>query len=100
MGKADELRALREARYAAMQKQGKGMQGQRVKQVVVDEVQDFPSRSVKRRLSRTEDGEVETAAVGGSQPDDATLCGHQSIGKKRCIRTKDHSEKNHRYGKS
>lgn len=82
MGKVDDLRALREARYAAMQK--------------------APSKSVERRLSRTGAGGHDAQRAGGSQPDLVTvaeeLCGHQSIGKKRCIRPKDHPEKNHRYG--
>jgi hypothetical protein len=82
LSKADQLKALREARYLANQRTAS------------------PSKSVKRRLSRTEDGEVETAAVGGSQPDGARLCGHMSISKKPCIRAKDHPEKNHRYAKS
>lgn len=78
MSKVDDLRALREARYAVMtagkgqgKSQGKGMKGQRVDKVVVDEVQQLEA-----------------------------LCGHQAIGGKRCIRPKDHAEKNHRYAKA
>ena len=91
MGKVDDLRAMREARYLAMQTgkaKGKGMQGQRVERVVLDEVKGFPSRSVERRVTRTD-----TPATGEA------LCGHQSISKKTCIRPKDHTEKNHRYAK-
>lgn len=99
MGKVDELRALREARYRASQT-GKGMQGQRPNYVVVDEAQDFPSKNVKRRLSRIEGGAAGAAEVGRSQPDDVTVCGHMSIGKKACVRPKGHPEKNHRYPKA
>jgi hypothetical protein len=81
MSKEAQLRALREARYEASR--------------------PAPSRGGERRLSRTKDGGAAAAAVGGSQPAiEQTLCGHQSIGNKRCIRVKDHPEKNHRYAKS
>ncbi len=83
MSKVDELRKLREARYEAAQRTA--------------------NKGEERRLSRTEDGGATAAAVRGSQPavqSTVPLCGHMSIGKKTCIRPKDHPEKNHRYGKA
>ncbi len=49
------------------------------------------------------------ARVAPPPPDDVVvdeapavvaLCGHTAIGGKRCVRAKDHSEKNHRYAKT
>ncbi len=83
MGKVDDLRALREANWAARQKP--------------------VSKSEERRLSCTPAAGAGAAVEGGSQPaveSTVPLCGHTSIGKKTCIRPKDHPEKNHRYGKA
>lgn len=99
MSKSDQLRALREARYAAQQqaqqltqpvaqKPGQ-MKGARPKVVVVDEIADFPT-PVQNQAEQPERG-----IVGPVEQ----LCGHMSMGKKMCTRPKDHPEKYHRYGK-
>lgn len=69
MGKVDDMRAMREARYAAT---NKGVKGQHV-----------PLASPEVRAAFAAENEVE--------------CGHRAISGKTCTRPKDHSEKNHRY---
>lgn len=76
MGKVDDLRALREANWAARQKVPAG-----------------PSRGHRAQSAGAEGGRRDAATVAEA------LCGHTAIGGKRCIRPKDHAEKNHRYGK-
>ena len=68
MGKVDDLRRMREERWASMQKPNSSFQ-------------------VSQRAA-----EIQRAADTGSE-----LCGHQSISKKSCTRPAGHSEKNHRY---
>ena len=74
MGKVDDLRALREARYAATRKPASP-----------------ESKSAKARKALQE---AESPAVIEE------LCGHRSISNKSCTREKDHQAtgtKNHRY---
>lgn len=68
MGKVDDMRAMREARFS-----------ERAKRVM--------SKAEEKRASK-----VETPA-----PPTEELCGHKAIGGKSCTRPKDHTEKNHRY---
>ena len=78
MGKVDDMRALREARYDAMQ---------RAKSPATAE-----SKSVKARKALQA---ATTPAATGE------LCGHRSISNKTCIREAGHQAagtKNHRYG--
>lgn len=74
MGKVDDMRAMREARYAAR-----------------TAAATPAAKAVKARKVLEN---AETPAPTGE------LCGHQSISKKRCTREKDHQltgTKNHRY---
>lgn len=77
MGKVDDLRALREARYAASQKGAAPVKKAEV---------------AKKALAK---------AVAAPVAPDA-LCGHRSIGNKVCIREEGHvatGTKSHRYAK-
>lgn len=79
MGKVDDLRALREARYASMQRGDK-----------------FVRKLLQ--LKPLEDRENEVAVKSDAVLEGITLiCGHRAISGKTCTRPKDHSEKNHRY---
>lgn len=76
MGKVDDMRAMREARYSARAKRIESL---------LEKVTRPESKSQERRLDIQEEAVTEE------------LCGHQSISKARCTRPKDHPEKNHRY---
>lgn len=74
MGKVDVMRAMREAKYAATQKQAPEVRASKAKAA------------------------LEQATGPASAP--AELCGHRSISKKSCTREADHlatGTKNHRY---
>lgn len=73
MGKVEELRALREARYAANQKGAAPVKG--CHSTAVDAL----------------------AKALAPKPEVTDFCGHQGIGGKRCTRELGHSERNHRY---
>lgn len=78
MGKVDDMRALREARFAASQKKP-APPGER-------------AAKAQRALAK---------ALAPQAPT-GELCGHRSIGNKSCIREKDHQAtgtKSHRYAK-
>lgn len=77
MSKVDQLRAMREARYEAMQKGSK------------------PQTPVEKRLA----AEAALGRALAPKPEVTQECGHQGIGGKRCIRQAGHTERNHKYGK-
>ena len=87
MSKVDAQRAMREARYAALQAQP-----------------PTARRPAKRERPTAEAPPVEALptgrppAQGRRAADTATgLCGHRSIGNKSCQREAGHPEKAHRY---
>lgn len=53
-----------------------------------------PGRPAQAAPPRAGDGVVDEGLTV------VALCGHTAIGGKRCVRAKDHSEKNHRYAKT
>lgn len=78
MGKVDDLRALREARYAASQK-----------------VSSAAERATKAQRALAK-------ALAPPAPT-GELCGHRSVSGKSCTREKDHQAtgtKSHRYAKA
>ncbi len=90
MSKVDAQRAMREARFAALQAQAKARaQGQPPAQGKAA----TPGPVAPSQVSRTRTAADEPAPM--TETDD--LCGHRSIGNKRCQRPKGHAEKNHRY---
>jgi hypothetical protein len=88
VGKADELRALREAAYARRQALQPGHAAAAVRL----------SRSGVTVASAT--GAAGSQSKGKAKVADEALCGHTNMGGKACIRPRDHSEKNHRYAKA
>lgn len=76
MGKVDDLRALREARYARMQTPATVKKVQRAKHIP----------------------EAGIPSSGKLPEETGELCGHRAISGKTCIRPLNHTEKNHRYG--
>lgn len=87
MSKMDNLRAMREAKYAAAQKRGA----------------DAPAKpAAKARVAPPA-----AAAKPAQDPDEVTfgtdseatdeLCGHRNMSGRTCTREKGHSAKSHRY---
>ena len=78
MGKVDDMRAMREARYAA---QAKSQKMEPAPDTSWVHMQEINAKGVK----------------GQHVPLDTESCGHRSISGGYCTRPKDHPEKNHRY---
>ena len=78
MSKMDNLRAMREARYAEAQKRTAAAPAR-------------PKAPVAPPTARASEP-VETAAVDSDE-----LCGHRNMGGRTCTREKGHAAKNHRY---
>lgn len=74
MGKVEDLRAMREANFAA---RSTGVK---------------PARPTVPKLPAKGGPKVEAPS--------GPTCGHRSVGGKLCIRPKDHDEKSHRYPKA
>jgi hypothetical protein len=84
MSKTDELRAMREAKYARAAA-ARGAQPQaRPKPVPV-----APEKTTKATVETT----AETAAETGTDG----LCGHRSMNGRTCTREAGHAAKSHRY---
>lgn len=76
MGKVDDMRAMREAKYAANSKVA-------------------PATKASKAKAALEEAEAPRRALPSGE-----LCGHRSISNKACTREKDHQAtgtKNHRY---
>lgn len=91
MGKVDDQRAMREAKYASRQRSAAGS------------VPATPPRAAAARtrpISQDRATDAPAVTVPASAASDE-LCGHRSIGNKSCTREKGHQAtgtKNHRYG--
>lgn len=86
MGKVDDMRAMREARYAARQKMSEDLQKK----------YDNDPGLRKALKDAAESGTVKKERPPRREVTEE-LCGHRAIGGKTCTRPKDHAEKNHRY---
>src|SRR5262245_48678653 len=97
MSKVDAQRAMREARYAAMQAQtspARRPAPAKKEPVEVAPVEPLPAASPPAQRRRAADRR--TAAADSDAP--SGLCGHRSsIGNKSCQREAGHAEKAHRY---
>jgi hypothetical protein len=91
MSKVDDLRAMREARFAA------GAQP-RVAATPRTPTAGQPVRPVRpvSPVSQARSAEPESPEETEAQETER-LCGHRSIGNKSCQRVAGHPEKNHRY---
>lgn len=82
MSKTDDMRAMREARYAG------------------SEARATPSDAAVARRSakpRAVKAEAEAVAAPDPAPRHDDLCGHRSISGRTCTREQGHSAKSHRY---
>ncbi len=83
MSKMDNLRAMREAKYAAAQKQAAASE----------------ARHLRRRRShsgRRGEGDAEPTAEAAAS-DREELCGHRNMSGRTCTRERGHAAKSHRY---
>ena len=98
MSKMDDLRAMREARYAANQ----------ARAAKASPTGRSPAKAAAARppVAPAEPGKTPAKARAKAQakPADETaapaseeLCGHRNMGGRTCTREKDHSAKSHRY---
>ena len=81
MGKVDDMRAMREARWAAVR-------NQRPSQPKVERAAD---------IDNDKGAPYRKGVKGQHVPLDTESCGHRSMSGGYCTRPKDHPEKNHRY---
>ncbi|WP_416954612.1 hypothetical protein ACNKF0_20370 [Nocardioides sp. T5] len=84
MSKMDNLRAMREAKYAAAQKRGGGAPARPQAPVAPPVV----SKGATAKEATTE-VEAPAAAEG--------LCGHRNMSGRTCTREQGHPQKSHRY---
>ena len=82
MSKSDDMRAMREARYAASEAR-----------VTPPAAAVVTPRPVTPRAVK-----APTVAVADLAPAQDELCGHRAISGRTCTREKGHSAKSHRYG--
>lgn len=89
MGKVDDQRAMREARYASRQRTGGAAAAGAP-----------PRPPAARPPAARAAGPAPSAGTAPVPADSDELCGHRSIGNKSCTREKGHQAngtKNHRY---
>ncbi|MEO8329382.1 MAG: hypothetical protein ABI586_05195 [Candidatus Nanopelagicales bacterium] len=88
MSKTDAQRAMREANFARRQAARPAPpKGAATSGAPTGNAPAAPQKSPAR----------DEPAVAPSAEADAALCGHRSMGNKRCQRPSGHPEKNHRY---
>ena len=119
MGKVDDLRAMREARYAAATRTLKAAPAAPDTSHPASPATSpaTPPRAVKKAALRivTEAETVTSPESAGTEPAalfavpagfaaepeaETDLCGHRAISGKTCIRENKHAVKNHKYAKS
>lgn len=86
MSKMDNLRAMREAKYADAQKRAAAAPAKTAAKAPV-----APAAPAAKRVA-------EPAAVGtDAAADTEELCGHRNMSGRTCTRERGHSAKSHRY---
>jgi hypothetical protein len=94
MGKVEDLRAIRDARFAAAQVGAPARVATASRPVVAT----APVR-VKKSGSPTPAAVVDVLLPNDSPETTDQLCGHRAISGKTCIRSRGHDEQNHKYPK-
>jgi hypothetical protein len=102
MGKVDDLKALREARYAAMM--AAAPTRERVVPKPAGPVSPVTSKPTAKpaKAGRKAAATVTAEPTGEAEPTDAApagagLCGHKNMSNRACQRPAGHAEKSHRY---
>ncbi len=88
MSKMDNLRAMREAKYAEAQKRASSAPARPKAAAPVAP----PAPAAKKAATTSTGPEVETG-----QPATEELCGHRNISGRTCTRERGHAAKSHRY---
>lgn len=91
MSKMDNLRAMREARYAEAQKRAATTPAKPARPPVAP-----PASKRKPELVVVPDGGLPPADVE-AEAETEELCGHRNMGGRTCTREAGHSAKSHRY---
>lgn len=86
MSKMDNLRAMREARYAAAQAR-----------TTPAAPATRPTRAAAAARPPVAPDEPAPAAAGADPEPGDELCGHRNMGGRSCTREKGHTAKSHRY---
>lgn len=92
MSKTDAQRAMREANFARRQ----AARPAPPKSAAASGAASGASTGNSPAAPQKSQARDETAAAPSAEAD-AALCGHRSMGNKRCQRPSGHPEKNHRY---
>ena len=93
MSKMDNLRAMREARYAEAQKRAGTTPA---KSAARPPVAPSPAAKRKPELVVVPDGGLPPTDVA-AEAETEELCGHRNMGGRTCTRERGHSAKSHRY---
>ncbi len=88
MSKMDNLRAMREAKYAAAQKRSAGAPAKAATRAPV-----APPVAAARPAAQSEGD----AVFGTDSSAEEALCGHRNMSGRTCTREQGHSAKSHRY---
>lgn len=88
MSKMDNLRAMREAKYAEAQKRASAAPARPKAAAPVAP----PDPAAKKAATASAQPEVETG-----QPATEELCGHRNMSGRTCTRERGHAAKSHRY---
>ena len=90
MSKMDNLRAMREAKYAEAQKRAASAPA-RPKAPVA------PPTPVAQEKAQQKAQQKATPAVDAEASTDEELCGHRNMSGRTCTRERGHAAKSHRY---
>ena len=88
MSKMDNLRAMREAKYAEAQKRATSAPARPKAAAPV-----APPAPAAKKAAQT----AAEPAVESDQPATEELCGHRNMGGRTCTRERGHAAKSHRY---
>ena len=88
MSKMDNLRAMREAKYAEAQKRASSAPARPKAAAPVAP----PATAAKKAATSATQPEVETGQAATEE-----LCGHRNISGRTCTRERGHAAKSHRY---
>lgn len=96
MSKMDNLRAMREARYAEAQKRAGAATAKPSPRPPVSP-SSAPAKPEPRLAVVPDQGGVPTSVEQDVEADTEELCGHRNMSGRTCTREQGHSAKSHRY---
>ena len=96
MSKMDNLRAMREARYAEAHARSAKAAPQQAATATPTPRATAPTATQVAKPAPTPDAPTATASETSAEPE-AALCGHRAISGRTCTREAGHAAKSHRY---